>query len=174
MSTPGLGFSTQAPSDPQAVYRARVETAKARIKASANWFDWIAALSVVNAVIALSNSNWHFLLGLGVTDVVNYLARQSGSGQAQVIGLVATLAVAGIFWLMGRFAKQGQHWALIVGMILYALDGALLLLGQDWLSAAFHVYALFMVSRTFGAIKEFETAKHEAEAHGVFLGVPGN
>ncbi|HMF91291.1 MAG TPA: hypothetical protein VKL40_11660 [Candidatus Angelobacter sp.] len=172
MSDTGLGLRAQPSSDPQAGYRQQVELAKARIKASANWFDWIAALSVVNAVIALSNSNWHFLLGLGVTDVVNYLARKSGSGQAQVIGLVVTLVVAGIFWLMGRFAKQGQYWALIVGMILYTLDGGLLLIGQDWLSAAFHVYALFMLSRTFGAIKAFEAAKQDAEAHGVFLGLP--
>jgi hypothetical protein len=174
MSIPGLGLGTQTPSDPQAVYRARVEIAKARIKASANWFDWIAALSVVNSIIVLSNSNWHFLLGLGITNVVNYYARHIGGNQAQVIGLAVTLLVAGFFWFMGRLAKQRQRWALVLGMVLYALDGALLFVVQDWLSGAFHVYVLFMLSRTFGAIKEYEAAQQDAEAHGVFLGLTGN
>jgi hypothetical protein len=70
---------------------------------------------------------------------------------------------------MGRFAKQGQRRALILGTFLYLLDGGLLILGRDWLSVAFHAYALFMLAKTFSAIKQFETAKQDAEAHGVFL-----
>jgi hypothetical protein len=89
-----------------------------------------------------------------------------------VIGFVVTLAVAAFFWLMGRFAKQGQRWALILGMFLYLLDGILLLIGQAWLPAAFHAYALFMLTRTFAAIKQLELAKQDAAAHGVVLDGP--
>jgi hypothetical protein len=173
MSTPGLGLGgAQAAADPQAAYRMQVAVAKAGIKRGAGWFDWIAALSIVNSLISLFGGNWHFVLGLGITDVVTYLAQRSGTSGGQVIGFVVTLAVAGFFWLMGRFAKQGQRWALIVGIFLYVLDGGLLLIGQDWFSAAFHGYALFMLTRTFSAIKQFETAKQDAEAHGVFLDAP--
>ncbi len=173
MSTPGLGLGV-APSatDPQAAYRAQVAVAQAGIKRGASWFDWIAALSIVNSLIVLFNGNWHFVLGLGITEVVDYLAQRGGSTKGQVIGFVVTLAVAGFFWLMGRFAKQGQRWALIVGMFLYVLDGGLLILGQDWLSVAFHAYALFMLTKTFGAIKQFEAARQDAEAHGVVLDAP--
>jgi hypothetical protein len=171
MSSTGLGLGeTQAANDPQAAYRMQVAVAKAGIKRGANWFDWIAALSVINSVISLANGNWHFVLGLGVTEVIDYLAQRSGSSRGQVIGFVVTLAVAGFFWFMGRFAKQGQRWALILGMFLYTLDGGLLLLGQDWFSVAFHAYALFMLTKTFAAIKQFEVAQQDAEAHGVFLG----
>jgi hypothetical protein len=159
----------QAAADPQAVYRARVALAQAGIKRGASWFDWIAVFSVINSLISLFGGNWHFVLGLGITDVVTYLAQRNGGNAGQVIGFVVTLVVAGFFWLMGRFAKQGQRWALILGMFLYTLDGGLLLIGQAWLSAAFHGYALFMLTRTFSAIKQFETAKQDAEAHGVFL-----
>lgn len=113
-------------------------------------------------------------MGLGITEVVDYLAQKSNSTRGQVVGFVVTLAVAGFFWLMGRFAKQGQRWTLIVGMFLYVLDGGLLLLGQDWLSVAFHAYALFMLTKTFAAIKHFEAAKQHAEAHGVFLDAPAS
>jgi hypothetical protein len=120
---------------------------------------------VVNAVIALANGNWHFLLGLGITEVVTYLAQRSGSGQ--VAALAVTIVAAAFFWAMGHFSKQGQRWAVILGIFFYLLDGGILLLGQDWLSAAFHGYALFMLTKTFGAIKQYETAKQDAEAHGV-------
>ena len=172
MGSTGLGLGTPTPNDPQAAYRMHLAAALAGLKRSAGWFDWIAALSVVNSVISLFNGNWTFLLGLGVTQLINYLAQRSGNSRAQVIGVVVTLLVAGFFWLMGRFAKQGQRWALILGMVLYTLDGGLLLLGQDWFSVAFHAYALFMLSKAFGAIKQYETAKHEAEGHGLFMNNP--
>lgn len=172
MSTPGLGLtgtSAATATDSQASYRTQLAVAMAGIKRGAGWFDWIAGLSIVNSLIALFNGNWHLVFGLGITEVVDYLAQRSGSTRGQVIGFVVTLAVAGFFWLMGHFAKQAQRWALILGMFLYLLDGGLLILGQDWLSVAFHAYALFMLTKTFAAIKQFEAVKHDAEAHGVFL-----
>lgn len=171
MSIPGLGLGgAPASSDPQEAFRARITVTKAGIRRYANWFDWIAALSIINSLISLFDGKLHFVVGLGITEVIDELAQKGGSSQGQVVGFVATVAVAGFFWLMGRFAKNGQYWALIVGMVLYALDGGLLLLGQAWLSVAFHGYVLFLLSKTFGAIKQFEAAKRDAEAHGVFLG----
>jgi hypothetical protein len=169
MSTPGLGLGTQTGTDPQAFYHQQVAAAKAGIKRGASWFDWIAIFSVVNAVIMLANGSWHFLLGLGITEVVTYLAQRSGGTSGQAMALAVTAVAAGFFWAMGHFAKQGQRWAVILGIFFYLLDGGILLIGQDWLSAAFHAYALFRLTQTFSAIKQYETAKHDAEAHGVFL-----
>jgi hypothetical protein len=107
-----------------------------------------------------------------VTDVVNSIALRSGSSGGQVAGLVVTVVAAAFFWVMGHFAKQGQRWAVIIGMFFYLLDGGICLVLQIWLSAAFHGYALFMLTKTFAAIKQYETAKQDAEAHGVFLGLP--
>ncbi|HEY6305150.1 MAG TPA: hypothetical protein VI488_01670 [Candidatus Angelobacter sp.] len=171
MSTMGLGLGGAPTSpDPQAAYRAQLELAKAGIKRGASWFDWIAAFSVINSVISLFNGGIRFVLGLGVTEVVNYEAQRTGGSSGQMIGFAVTVVVAAFFWLMGRFAKQGQRWALILGMFLYLLDAGLLLMMQLWLSVAFHAYALFMPTKTFAAIKQFEAAKQDAEAHGVFLG----
>src|SRR5512138_3090367 len=41
----------------------------ARIKSGAAWFYWIAGLSLINSVAALSGSKWGFILGLGITQV---------------------------------------------------------------------------------------------------------
>jgi hypothetical protein len=169
MASSGFSGGTPLGSDPQAVFRARIALAQAKIKRSANWFDLIAAFSVVNSVILLANGGWHFLLGLGITDVIT---ARSGAGQGRVIGLIITVIVAAFFWGMGHLTKKGQMWALILGMVLYVLDAGILVLFQDWLSVAFHAYALFMLSRTFPAIKELEAAQQQAEASGMFPNQP--
>jgi MFS family permease len=166
-SVSGLGVAGS--NDPQAVYKLQLTATLAKIKPSASWFDWIAILSVVNGVIALGNGSWNFLLGLGVTTMLNEYAR-TGRISATV-SLAVTVGAAAFFWLMGRFAKMGQKWALILGMLLYALDGAILLLlpVQPWLMIGFHVFALIMIGRALGAINAFEAIKADAQAHGVFL-----
>src|SRR5437016_13056116 len=166
-SVSGLGIAGS--NDPQAAYKLQLTAARAKIRPNAGWFDWIAILSVVNGVIALGNGSWNFLLGLGVTTMLNEYARLGQISPA--VSLAVTVGAAAFFWLMGRFAKMGQKWALILGMLLYALDGAVLLLvsEQPWLMIAFHVFALVMMARALGAISTFEAVKADAQAHGVLL-----
>jgi hypothetical protein len=169
MGSFGLSFGGTATNDPQATYKLQLAAALARIKPSASWFDWIAILSVVNAVIALANGGLSFLVGLGVTRVANGMAVRGEI--SPVASLLITGVAAGFFWFMGRLAKTGQKWAMLLGMLLYALDGALLLTLpiQPWLMIGFHVYALVMLARGLSAISAFEAVKADAQAHGVFL-----
>src|SRR5215469_2722671 len=76
MASTGLDLGTPQPSDPQAAYRTQVVMALAGIRRSAGWFDWIAALSIVNSVISLFNGSWHFVVGLGITELIDGLAQR--------------------------------------------------------------------------------------------------
>ena len=165
MAASGLGVGTPLGNDPQAVFRARIELALAKIKRSASWFDWIAVFSVVNAVILMANGGLHFLIGLGITEVITVLSRQ---GQGAVIGLVLAVIVAAFFWGMGYLTKKGQMWALILGIVFYVLDAGILIFLRDWLSVAFHAYALYRLSQAFSGITELQTAQQQAQASGLF------
>ena len=168
MGSAGPGFIASSNS-PEAAYKLQLAAARAKIKPGAGWLDWIAILSVVNALIAMGNGQLSFLLGLGVTSMANGMAARGEI--SPVVSLLITGAAAAFFWLMGRFAKMGGKWALILGMLLYALDGGVLLLvsEQPWLMIAFHVFALVMMARALGAISTFEAVKADAQAHGVLL-----
>src|SRR6185369_7005091 len=96
------------------------------------WFYWIAGLSLVNAAIGLAGGEWRFILGLGVTQIVQELAKSGSNGTTA--GLVG-LAVIAIFAVLAQRAVQGQGWAFVLGMTLYALDGGIFVLIQDWASA---------------------------------------
>lgn len=168
MGTAGPGFIA-ASNSPEATYKLQLAAARAKIRPGARWLDWIAILSVVNALIAMSNGQLSFLLGLGITAVANGMA---ANGEiSPIASLLITAAAASFFWLMGRFAKMGQKWALILGMLVYTLDGVVLLTlpVQPWLMIAFHVFGLVMIARALGAINAFEAVKADAQAHGVLL-----
>jgi hypothetical protein len=115
---------------------------------SANWFFWIAGLSLVNSVIAMSGGNWQFFAGLGITQVLDAIGGIGGSA-GHAVALVINLFIAGVVCLFGYFARQGQKWAFIVGMILYAGDGVIFLLAGDIRSVAFHGVVLFFIIRGF-------------------------
>lgn len=45
--------------------------AAGRARTGAKWFYWIAALSMVNSMAAMAGGNFHFIVGLGITSVVD-------------------------------------------------------------------------------------------------------
>ena len=113
---------------------------------SANWFFWIAALSLIGSFISMTGESRHFLIGLGITQVVDEVGKLAGSS---AVAFVINLFITGVVAMFGFFARKGQKWAFLVGMILYALDGVLLLVATDFLSVAFHAFALFAIFRGF-------------------------
>jgi hypothetical protein len=115
-----------------------------RLKGGASWFYWICGLSLINTVIVLSGSNWHFLAGLGITDIISYVAQKGGSA-GTVVGIIGNALALGIFVLLGVFAHKRQTWAFIVGMTIYGLDALIFLFGPDILSIGFHAFALFQI-----------------------------
>jgi hypothetical protein len=124
-----------------------------KFKSGASWFFWIAGLSIVNSTITLFQGQWSFLIGLGITQVIDAIMKEMG-GAAPMIGFVIGVVIAGVFALFGFFASQRRSWAFYVGMTLYALDGLLFLLAQDWLSIGFHVFALYCVYGGLAAHKQ--------------------
>ena len=104
-----------------------------RLARSAKWFYWIAGLSLVNAFAV--KQNFGFVLGSGAVEA------------APAFGLTAEVAidvaVIGGFALLGLLASRRQTWAFILGMVLYAADGALYLVVQDYIPAIFHLIVLY-------------------------------
>jgi hypothetical protein len=124
---------------------------EAQRRSGGQWFYWLAALSLINSGLALAGQEWRFILGLGVTQIVQELAK-SGDG-ATMAGLVS-LAVIALFAGLGYQAVKGAAWAFLAGMVLYALDGVVFLLAQHWVGVGFHVFALAMILRGYLASRQ--------------------
>jgi GYF domain 2 len=131
-------------------------------KSGAGWFFWIAGLSLINTIVSMSGGKFQFIVGLGVSQVIDQVAQGTGSSIGSGIGLFLNLLVFGLFIFFGVFARKMHSWAFIVGMVLYGLDFLLFLwlalrFGAGFLPLAFHAYALFWIFRGFKASGELKT-----------------
>ena len=143
MADPGQSYTPSGTSQSVAVeQKARVLQA---LKGRASWFVIIAGLSVVNSILAMSGASVRFIFGLGLSQIVDALAHQAGS-PGYLLELIINGIIAGVFVLFWNFARKGQKWAWYLGMAVYVVDGALLLLFKDYLAIAFHAYALYRMS----------------------------
>jgi len=115
-----------------------------QLKSGANWFYWIAGLSLVNSIFILSGSDTYFIMGLATTLVMDLIIESWSA-------LIFDFIVAGVLIVFGIFAKKGKSWIFVVGMILYGLDAMLYIAVSDYLSFAFHLIALYGISRGLNA-----------------------
>jgi hypothetical protein len=155
----GSSVSSPAPigASPTAAAALTPQTAAsiAHMRSGASWFYWVAGLSLVNTVMALAGSGIRFIFGLGVTQLISELGSELGPA-GKGVALVLDLLAAGVLVLFGFFGNKGHSWAFIIGMILFALDGVIFLLAQDWLGVGFHAFVLFCLVRGFMACRELK------------------
>ena len=131
------------------------------------WFLAIAVFSLINTVLHLFKSDVNFVIGLGITllvDAIIISARNEGSGPVPAIltvaGIVINLLFVGILFLIWGLSKRGSKTAFIVGMVLYLLDGLLFFLFKDWIGLGFHVFFLIMLWQGFNFLKNKPLAEH--------------
>lgn len=151
MANPSVAGATADSSESvRASQRAALEAVAAR---GARWFYIVAALSAVNSALMFSGSNTRFVVGLGITTLLDVMGREvggMGNGMTMAVGVL----IAGVFALFGYFASKLQNWSFVSGIVLYTLDALLLLKNQDFVSTAFHGLALFYIFRGFSAARQ--------------------
>lgn len=128
------------------------------LKNGAGWFYWIAGLSLINSLLVFFDSDWGFIAGLSITQIIDYtayyLSLEFGS-IVSIIGLILNFVIIGIFVILGVFANKGRNWGFIVGFVLYGLDTLLLVFMDDpFISVAFHLFALYSIFRGYQANKQ--------------------
>src|SRR5262249_2532339 len=117
-----------------------------RYRAGANWFYWIAGLTIITSIITIAGGGWRFLISLGSTQIIDgiaaALAKDLGSAP-KVIALVLDLILTGVFIGFGYLAHKKYLWAYITGMVVFLFDGLMALLIQDLIGVVAHAVVLF-------------------------------
>ena len=148
-------------------------TLEHNFKSGAGWFNWIAGLSVLNSAAFLMGLNWAFIVGLGVTQMVDaivyQLMQEEGmSASIKYFGFGIDVLISAVFVLFGFFARKGHTWAFFVGMFVYFLDALIFLLlleKPDWMSIGFHGFALYCIWGGFQAGRQLKLLEeHEQQA----------
>jgi hypothetical protein len=125
-----------------------------------SWFYWIGGASILNSVLNAAGTQWGLAVGLGVTYLIDGLAEGlSNTVRTPIYAFIIDVAIAGGFLLIGRAARRGNLSWYAVGIGLYALDGLLFVLVQDFLGIAVHaigIYGLISGWRATRSLRQLE------------------
>ena len=154
-------MDSSQPAAPAAPY-VDLEAVEKKLHRGANWFFWIAGLSLANTGMALGGSDRSFVLGLAVTQVADAFAKvmveRGGPPSLHHVAVGFDVLVAGLFVGAGLLARRRVAWVYAAGMALYLLDAALCGVFQDWMSLGFHALALFYLWSGFSALRTLRAA----------------
>ena len=133
-----------------------VEEIQNKIKKAANWFYWIAALSIINSILNFDTpSNIGFTAALGISQIVDgFIMDLYGSYHyyATIINVLISLVIA----VIGYNARKANKTAFIIGLNVYALDGILFFYYNIWINFAFHILVLYFIYQGIPAINELK------------------
>ena len=136
-----------------------------RGKNGAAWFYWIAVLSLINTVVAVSGGGIMFALGLDITMITDTIATEvalkpGGNMIVLIVALVFDAIMLGLLVLCGRLSQRRMLFVYALGMGLYLLDGILSLMLGSVVSIAIHGYALWSMWSGFAAYRQLNALEH--------------
>jgi hypothetical protein len=135
-----------------ALDRLRVE---ARMRAGADWFFWIAALALLEAYLDRSGIVTEGAFGLGMTWLVER-ATEPWTAAGQAMPFLAELVLPVLYVLLGVLARRGRRWVFATGLIIYAVDAALVLAAGELIGLALHLVVLGLLGMGFLAARQLE------------------
>lgn len=138
-----------------------------RFRAGANWFYWIAGLTLVTSVISLMGGGWSFFLSLGITQLIDgfavYFAESFGEA-TKVIAIVLDIFIIALFIGLGYLSNKRQLWAFLAGIILFGLDSLLALVIFNVLGLIIHCVVMFLMIRGYIAGRDMLALEREMTA----------
>ena len=164
---PPLDAAPRTQDDKIAAIQNHVALLQAKGDNGAKWFFWVAGLSLVNTGINLFGGGIYFVVGLGVTLITDVLTvdlatkHPESAVAAKSISIAFTLVVALVLCGFGWLSRKRIIPIFAIGMVLYLLDGLLFVLFKDWMSVAFHAYALYAMFGGFAAYRQLNSLRRQ-------------
>ena len=138
-----------------------------RFRSGANWFYWIAGLTLVTSVIGLMGGGWSFFLSLGITQLIDgfavYFAYTFGDA-TKVIAMVLDIFITALLIGIGYLSNKRQLWVFLAGIILFGLDSLLSLVVLNVLGLIIHCVVMFMMIRGYIAGRDLLALEREMAA----------
>ena len=119
--------------------------------------------------MAHAGGDSHFIVGLAITAIVDAIASGVGKQNPEaastlmIVAIGFSVFVAIMCVIFGWLSRKRLLWIFGIGMFLYLLDGLLYLLIGDYLSGAFHGYALYSMFTGFNAYRQLNKVESALE-----------
>lgn len=124
------------------------------IQGGTNWFYWIGGLSLINSLFTLFGKQVSFSIGLGITQFIDGIFLGI-FGKYSMFSFFINLFVIGCFIAFGYFSARKNTTILLVGVVVYILDGLIFLYFGAFLPVALHGLALFYLIKSYLKLQEY-------------------
>jgi hypothetical protein len=148
-SAPGANLSAEVQEKARLWDQHQKNAQANRLSAGANVFYWIAGVSLLSTIIFWTGKHINFIDSLGATQTINLFTK----GLMQQLTKLAFIPAATAFVLnlliallcvwFGVNAHKGRRSFFLIGMALYLMDMLIVIRSLDFLSIAFHGFALY-------------------------------
>lgn len=119
--------------------------------AGANWFFWLAALSVLNSLIVyfigIRNTPFAFGVTQWIDGTTGAMTSEGWAPPLHLTWLSIDILIAAAFAGFGYFARKGNDVAILIGIVLYVVDTLLSIGLRDFFGFAFHLVGFFFLFR---------------------------
>lgn len=127
--------------------------AEQKVKVASGWIASIGVFSLINSIVfLLFNGNINFLIGLGISQLIDDIGISFGDSGLWISILVNAILTI-IFYLFAYNAKKQRRWAFILTIVIYILDSLFFIYVQDYIAFAFHLLAIHYIFQGLKAIK---------------------
>jgi hypothetical protein len=113
---------------------------------AADWFFWLAILSVINSLIVYYYQTPNTPIALGITQWVDGTSGGIASSMTTE-ALVTNILIATVLAAFGLMARRGSDIAFVVGIFLYVIDAMLIIGMKDFFGFGVHLIALFFMMK---------------------------
>ena len=110
----------------------------------ANWFFWLAILSVINSLIVYQYQIPNMPIALAITQWLDGTSAGLNPTMSSS-SLIINLLLAGVLAAFGLLARRGSDMAFVVGIFLYIVDAMLMIGLRDVFGFGVHLIGLFFL-----------------------------
>ena len=110
----------------------------------ANWFFWLAILSVINSLIVYRYNTPNSPVALAITQWLDGTAGGFNTSMS-TNSLIINILIAGVLVFFGLMARRGSDLAFVVGIFLYVVDAILMIGLRDLFGFSVHLIGLFFL-----------------------------
>ena len=126
-----------------------------KVTSAATWFFWVAGLSLVSMIMHATGFNFSFMVSMGVTEILGYVAVQSPSPLVKLFAWTVCIFVILVVGFCGYFSSRKFTWAFVVGIGILLLDCLVLfsMLPDSIPSILFRMWAVYALIGGFQALR---------------------
>lgn len=111
---------------------------------AADWFLWLAILSVINTLIVFYYQIPNTPIALGITQWIDGTSAAFNPTMSNG-ALIIDILIAGALATFGLLARRGSDLAFVLGIFLYVIDAMLSIGLRDVFGFGVHLIALFFL-----------------------------